>query len=228
MTQSIEFNIAKVRELIREAEKKYQRDPGSVSLIAVSKTRTAQEVRQAVLTGAPDIGENYVQEALGKQAQLGALQIRWHFIGPIQSNKTQAIASSFDWVHSVDRVKIARRLSDQRPAGKPPLNICLQVNISGEESKAGLEPQEVAAVADQVSTLPGICLRGLMAIPRPADSFEQQREPFGRMRELLESLRIDHPRLDTLSMGMSDDMEAAIAEGATMVRIGTAIFGQRR
>lgn len=227
MTQSIEFNIAKVRELIREAEKKYRRPAAAVALMAVAKTQPAARVREAVLAGVHNIGENYLQEALAKQAQLRDLDITWHFIGPIQSNKTQAIAAAFDWVHSVDRLKIAHRLSDQRPAHLGPLNICLQVNISGEASKSGLAVDEVAAVAAAVANLPGLRLRGLMAIPRPSADFEEQRQPFQQLRRLLEALAANHPGLDTLSMGMSADMEAAIAEGATLVRVGTAIFGPR-
>lgn len=227
MTHSIAFNIAKLRELIRAAEKKYHRAPGSVSLLAVSKTCPAESIRQAVAAGITDIGENYLQEALEKQDLLGDLAITWHFIGPIQSNKTRAIAAAFDWVHSIDRLKIARRLSDQRPPQLSPLNLCLQVNISGEASKSGFAPPELAAAAEQVAALPRIRLRGLMAIPQATEDPQQQREAFHRLAELLGSLQSAHPGLDTLSMGMSADMDAAIAEGSTLVRIGTAIFGRR-
>lgn len=227
MTHSIEFNIAKVRELIRVAEKKYQRTPGSVTLVGVSKTYPADCIRQAVAAGVTHIGENYLQEAQEKQARLRDLPITWHFIGPIQSNKTRAIAEAFDWVHSVDRLKIARRLSEQRPPQLPPLNLCLQVNISGEASKSGFAAADVATAAAQIMALPRIRLRGLMAIPRATGDPNLQRESFRALAGLLAVLQREHPQLDTLSMGMSADMDAAIAEGSTQVRIGTAIFGQR-
>lgn len=172
-------------------------------------------------------GENYLQEALEKIAALQELDLEWHFIGPIQSNKTRPIAEHFDWVHSVDRLKLARRLSEQRPAGLPPLNICLQVNVSGEQSKSGITLQELPALAQEVATLPRLRLRGLMAIPAPAAGLEAQRQPFRQMRFALEQLIAEGLELDTLSMGMSGDLEAAIAEGATLVRIGTALFGPR-
>lgn len=227
MSHSIEFNIAKVRQLIREAEKKYGRSPGSVRLIAASKAHPASLIRDVAAAGVRDVGENYLQEALAKQAQLLDLPLIWHFIGPIQSNKTRTIAQHFDWVHSVDRLKIAQRLSDQRPSGLPPLNICLQVNISGEVTKSGMPPDQVVEVAAAVSRLHGIAFRGLMAIPGPAPDFTRQRESFHQLAKIANRLRSEHPHLDTLSMGMSGDMEAAIAEGATMVRIGTRIFGPR-
>lgn len=227
MTHSIEFNIAKVRQLIREAEKKYHRDSGSVTLIAVGKRHPASLIREAATAGQLDFGESYLQEALDKQALLRDLPLVWHFIGPIQSNKTRAIAEYFDWVHSVDRIKIARRLSEQRPSHLPPLNICLQVNISAEESKSGFDPEQVGAVAGEISQLPGLKLRGLMAIPRATADFSQQRQSFHQLAEIAGKLRPQHSDLDTLSMGMSGDFEAAIAEGATMVRIGTDIFGPR-
>jgi pyridoxal phosphate enzyme (YggS family) len=203
--------------------------PGSVALLAVSKTQPAAAVRQAHAAGQRAFGENYVQEALAKIEVLADLraQLEWHLIGPLQSNKTAAVARAFDWVHSVDRLKIAQRLSEQRPASLPPLNICLQVNISGEASKAGLWPAEVAGVAQAVAALPGLHLRGLMSIPAPAADPAAQRAPHRALRELLAALNAQGLGLDTLSMGMSDDLEAAVAEGATLVRVGTAIFGRR-
>jgi pyridoxal phosphate enzyme (YggS family) len=190
----------------------------------VSKTKPASAVREAYAAGVRDVGENYLQEALTKQQELSDLALIWHFIGPIQSNKTRAIAEHFDWVHSVDRLKIAQRLGEQRPAGLAPLNVCLQVNVSGEASKSGCEPADLPALAHAVCALPGLRLRGLMAIPQPTDDRASQEAAFARLRELQESLGLD---LDTLSMGMSHDLEAAIAQGATWVRIGTALFGAR-
>ena len=228
MSPLIELNIAKVQQRIAEAEKKYQRIAGSVQLMAVSKTRPAALVRAAAEAGLTDIGENYLQEALDKQQVLADLELNWHFIGPIQSNKTRSIAEHFDWVHSVDRFKIAQRLNDQRPEGLKPLNICLQVNISGEESKSGLKLEELEAAASQIADLPQISLRGLMAIPRAAHSIEEQRQPFAQLASALKQLQLKHPAMTTLSMGMSNDMDAAIAEGASIVRIGTDIFGPRQ
>ncbi|HWH80983.1 MAG TPA: YggS family pyridoxal phosphate-dependent enzyme [Burkholderiaceae bacterium] len=201
----------------------------SVTLLAVSKTHGAEAVREALAAGAHDFGENYVQEALNKIAALADVRARiaWHLIGPLQSNKTRVVAEQFDWVHSVDRVKIAQRLSAQRPAHLAPLQLCLQVNISGEPSKSGLQPDEVADVATAVAALPRLALRGLMAIPEASTGFEAQRAPHRALRELLGTLQARGLALDTLSIGMSDDLEAAIAEGATIVRIGTAIFGAR-
>jgi PLP dependent protein len=197
----------------------------------VTKTFGATQVRRAHAAGQCDFGENYVQEALVKIGALADLRaaLRWHLIGPLQSNKTRVVAEAFDWVHSVERLKIAQRLAEQRPAGLAPLQLCLQVNISGEASKSGLPPGEVAAVAQAVAALPRerVRLRGLMAIPEPADSFEAQRVPHRALRELLAALNDGGLGLDTLSMGMSADLEAAVAEGATVVRIGTAIFGAR-
>lgn len=221
---TIAENIAKVRARIREAAQASQHDLTTIGLLAVSKTKPAQAVREAHAAGIRDFGENYLQEALGKQQELTDLDLIWHFIGPIQSNKTKQIAEHFQWVHSVDRLKIAQRLSDQRPAHLPPLNICLQVNVSGEASKAGCKPEELAALAQAVTQLPQLKLRGLMTIPEPTDDITEQHAAFARLRELRDNLNLD---LDCLSMGMSHDLEAAIAEGATWVRIGTALFGAR-
>ncbi|GIX24752.1 MAG: YggS family pyridoxal phosphate enzyme [Caldimonas sp.] len=226
---TITQNIQQVRDRIAAACASAQRDVQSVTLLAVSKTFGAAAVREALAAGQHRFGENYVQEALQKMAALADVrsQIEWHLIGPLQSNKTKAVAEHFDWVHSVDRLKIAQRLSEQRPAHLPPLQVCLQVNISGEASKSGLPPAEVGALARQVAALPRLRLRGLMAIPEPSDDPQAQRRPHRALRELLAGLRAQGLALDTLSMGMSADLEAAIAEGATIVRVGTAIFGPR-
>lgn len=216
-----------VCQQIRNACKAAGRDADEVQLLAVSKTRAADEVRQLHDCGQATFGENYLQEALDKIEALQDLPLEWHFIGPIQSNKTRPIAESFNWVHSVDRLKIARRLSEQRPDALGPLNICLQVNISGEDSKSGCLPEELPELAREVAALPNIQLRGLMAIPEPETDPARQRATFARVRELMTSLQADLPQLDTLSMGMSGDLEAAIAEGASIVRIGTALFGPR-
>lgn len=221
---TIAENIAKVGERIRAAAQASGRDLDHIGLLAVSKTKPAAAVREAYAAGIRDFGENYLQEALEKQAELSELPLIWHFIGPIQSNKTKPIAEHFAWVHSVDRLKIAQRLSEQRPTGLPPLNICLQVNVSAEDSKSGCAPAELAALALAVSQLPNLRLRGLMAIPEPTDDVAAQRAAFARLRELRDGLPLP---LDTLSMGMSHDLDAAIAEGATWVRIGTALFGAR-
>jgi pyridoxal phosphate enzyme (YggS family) len=221
---TIAENIAKVGVRIREAAQASQRDCASIGLLAVSKTKPAAAVREAFAAGTQDFGENYLQESLDKQIELSDLPLTWHFIGPIQSNKTKAIAEHFAWVHSVDRLKIAERLSAQRPAHLPALNICLQVNVSGEASKSGCSPSELKALAQAVTQLPNLRLRGLMTIPEPTDDPSEQRAAFARLRDLQQGLNLD---LDTLSMGMSHDLEAAIAEGATWVRIGTALFGAR-
>ena len=226
-TRKIAENIRQIQQKIADCCTKYQRPAASVRLLAVSKTKSSESIRQAYLAGQHDFGESYLQEALQKIQQLEDLDISWHFIGAIQSNKTRDIAANFDWVHSVDRLKIARRLSEQRGEEKPPLNICLQVNISNEASKSGISLNELPALAREVAGLPGLSLRGLMAIPVKADSLAAQREVFRQMREALEYLNQQGLQLDTLSMGMSNDLEAAIAEGSTMVRIGTAIFGAR-
>ncbi|MDA0427092.1 YggS family pyridoxal phosphate-dependent enzyme [Stutzerimonas frequens] len=221
---TIEKNIAKVAARIREAAQAVHRDAATVGLLAVSKTQPAAAIREAFAAGLRDFGENYLQEALDKRVELDDLPLIWHFIGPIQSNKTKAIAEHFDWVHSVDRLKIAQRLSDQRPATLPPLNVCLQVNLSGEASKSGCTPQELRPLAEAVAAMPQLRLRGLMCIPAPTEDPAEQRAAFARLRLLRDELALD---LDTLSMGMSQDLEAAIAEGATWVRIGTALFGAR-
>ena len=221
---TIADNIGLVSQRIRAAADAVQRDASSIHLLAVSKTKPAQAVREAYAAGLRDFGENYLQEALGKQAELTDLPLSWHFIGPIQSNKTRAIAENFAWVHSVDRLKIAQRLSEQRPADLPPLNICIQVNVSGEASKSGCTPADLPALANAISALPRLKLRGLMAIPEPTEDRSAQDAAFAVVRELQASLNL---ALDTLSMGMSHDLESAIAQGATWVRIGTALFGAR-
>ena len=217
-------NISVIARRIDSAARAAGRDPASVQLLAVSKTKPASAIREAHAAGLCHMGENYLQEALTKQQALSDLPLIWHFIGPIQSNKTKAIAEHFDWVHSVDRLKIAQRLSEQRPTELPPLNICLQVNVSGEASKSGCSPAELPALAQAVNVLPGLRLRGLMAIPEPTEDRAEQEAAFATLRELQAQLGLG---LDTLSMGMSHDLEAAIAQGATWVRIGTALFGAR-
>ena len=226
---SLSDALQRVHQRITAACGAATRPTSGVTLLAVSKTQAAQAVREAAAAGQRDFGENYVQEALDKIAALADLraQLVWHLIGPLQSNKTRAVAEAFDWVHSVDRLKIAQRLSEQRPAGLAPLNVCLQVNISGEDSKSGVSPAELPALARAVAALPGLRLRGLMSIPEPAQGLEAQRAPHRALRALGQQLRDDGLPLDTLSMGMSADLEAAIAEGSTMVRVGTAIFGER-
>jgi hypothetical protein len=220
-----------VHQRIASACAQATRPVRSVTLLVVSKTFAAAAVREVVAAGERRFGENYVQEGVDKIASLADLrsQLEWHLIGPLQSNKTRVVAEAFDWVHTVDRLKIAQRLSEQRPAQLPPLQLCLQVNISGEASKSGLQPREVANVAHAVAALPGLVLRGLMAIPEPAADVKAQRAPHRALRELLARLQREGlTTMDTLSMGMSADLEAAIAEGATIVRIGSAIFGSRR
>ena len=212
---------------IRAAEQRFQRPPGSVRLLAASKSQSPAAITAIAAAGQTCFGENYVQEALDKMAELATLDLEWHFIGPIQANKTRGIAEHFAWVHGVDRLKIAERLSAQRPDRLPPLNVCLQINIDREPTKHGLDESEVAEVARAVAALPRLRLRGLMAIPAPAADFAAQRRPLARLRELWERLNAGGLALDTLSMGMTDDLEAAIAEGATLVRVGTALFGPR-
>ncbi|HBP47147.1 YggS family pyridoxal phosphate-dependent enzyme [Pseudomonas sp. FSL R10-0056] len=221
---TIAGNIARVEARIRAAALAVQRDVTSIHLLAVSKTKPAGALREAHAAGIRDFGENYLQEARAKQLELADLPLCWHFIGPIQSNKTRDIAEHFAWVHSVDRLKIAQRLSEQRPANLPPLNICIQVNVSGEASKSGCTPADLPALAAAISALPRLKLRGLMAIPEPTEDRAEQDAAFATVRTLQESLNMG---LDTLSMGMSHDLESAIAQGATWVRIGTALFGAR-
>ena len=220
-----------VEATITDAVKASERTRSDVQLLAVSKTFPAQAVLEAMAAGQLAFGENYLQEALDKIASVAQAQpdaaVEWHFIGPIQSNKTRPIAASFAWVHTVDRLKIAQRLSEQRPPELGPLNICLQVNISGEASKSGATPEDLPALAREVAQLPNLRLRGLMAIPEPTTDVAQQRAAFARVRALFDALRADGLELDTLSMGMSGDLAPAIAEGATIVRVGSAIFGKR-
>ena len=226
--QQLQDNIAKLLQRLRLEAQKSQRISEDIQLLAVSKSQPVEAVRAAFACGLRHFGESYLQEALAKIAALQDLPLCWHFIGPIQSNKARAIAENFAWVHSVDRVKIAQRLSRYRPAGMAPLQICLQVNISSEASKSGVLPEALPQLVREVLPLPGLQLRGLMAIPAPGAEPAQQRAAFAQVREALQQLRALAPDLDTLSMGMSDDMEAAIAEGATIVRVGSAIFGARK
>ncbi|MCY1219663.1 Pyridoxal phosphate homeostasis protein [compost metagenome] len=225
----IAANLQAVHQRIAAAAQQAGRQSADIALLAVSKTVPPDRIRAAYAAGQLAFGENYVQEGVDKIAALAELRhrLQWHFIGPLQSNKTRLVAEHFDWVHAVDRLRIAERLSAQRPAGMAALQVCIQVNISGEASKSGVAPAEVPALANAVAALPGLRLRGLMAIPEPEDDPAAQRRPFAAMRAMLQALRADGLDVDTLSMGMSGDMEAAIAEGATMVRIGTAIFGAR-
>ena len=224
---TISANLQAVITRIEDAARQFGRNPGGISLLAVSKTWPASDVREAALAGQKLFGENYVQEGIDKARSLESLGLEWHFIGPLQSNKTRPVAEIFDWVHAVDRLKIAERLSEQRPENLPALQVCIQVNVSGEQTKSGVSLDEAAALAHRVAALPRIRLRGLMAIPEPVEDFAEQRIAFRRLREAFEQLNKEGLSLDTLSMGMSHDLEAAIAEGATMVRVGTAIFGER-
>lgn len=216
-----------VRDRIAELELRYGREPGSVALLAVSKTKPPAAIRAAIAAGQHAFGENHLQDAMTKVDALDGLGASWHFIGAVQSNKTRPIAAYFDWVHAIEREKIAVRLSDQRPAGRSPLDVCIQVNVSGEHTKSGVAASEVEPLARAVRELPGLRLRGLMALPRPSSDLETQRIPFRRLREIRDDLNARGFELDTLSMGMTGDLEAAVAEGATVVRIGTAIFGPR-
>ena len=222
---AISENLAQVRHRLHKAEQLAGRPEGSAHLLAVSKTWPAAALAEAYQDGQREFGENYVQEALAKQDELQGYEIVWHFIGPIQSNKTRPLAERFDWVHTVDRPKIAQRLSEQRPAHLAPLNVCIQVNVSDEPSKAGVRLEELAALAEAVTQLPRLRLRGLMAIPAPSANLDAQRLSFRMLREALEGLGI--AGMDTLSMGMSGDLESAVMEGATLVRVGSAIFGER-
>jgi len=227
----ISDNLQVVRADLSACANKFGRDPKEISLLAVSKTFPADAVLEAARNGQVCFGENYLQEAIEKMQELQRLapelQLEWHFIGPIQSNKTRQIAENFSWVHAVDREKIAQRLSDQRPSGLPAINICLQVNISAEQSKSGVEPAQVLPLARAVAAMPGLRLRGLMAVPEASDDMATQRAAFAQLRKLQENLLAQGVPVDTLSMGMSGDMQAAIAEGSTMLRIGSAIFGKR-
>jgi PLP dependent protein len=228
---SIGSNLQEVKRRIHGACAQAGRDANTVTLLAVSKTFGAESVRQALAAGQRAFGENYVQEALAKIDELAALrpQLEWHLIGPLQSNKTRPVAEAFDWVHTVDRLKIAQRLAEQRPPTLPPLQLCLQVNVSGEASKSGVAPDELPALARAVAALPAsrVQLRGLMGIPEPAADVQAQRRPHRLLRELLLALQAQGLALDTLSMGMSEDLEAAVAEGSTLLRVGRAVFGAR-
>jgi pyridoxal phosphate enzyme (YggS family) len=227
----VQAGLGRVRARIEVAAHAAGRDPTAVALLAVSKTFGASAVLAAAAAGQREFGENYAQEGVAKMAQVReaapALALRWHFIGPIQSNKTRLLAEHYDCVQSIDRLKVAQRLSEQRPAALPPLDVLVQVNISGETRKSGVAPTEGEALARAVAALPRLRLRGLMAIPEPANDSVRARPPFAQLRVLYERLRAAGLPLDTLSMGMSDDLEAAVAEGSTMVRVGTAIFGPR-
>lgn len=227
MKNIVASNLAIVTARVRAAERAAGRPEGCVSILAVSKTKPVADIEAAVSAGQHSFGENYAQEAVEKAVALSRLGLEWHFIGPVQSNKTRPLATHMAWVHTLDREKIAYRLNEQRPAGHLPLNVCLQVNISGENTKAGLGYDEVSGLAQIVSELPHLCLRGLMAIPAPATSEADQRAPFRALAQLFEQLQQRYPTMNTLSMGMSADLEAAVAEGATIVRVGTDIFGAR-
>lgn len=224
---SLSAKLQAVLARIASAARQYGREPDEVRLVAVSKTWPAAFVREAALAGQTAFGESFVQEGLAKVGALRSLGLDWHFIGSVQSNKTRLLAENFNWVHSVDRLRIAERLAEQRPASLPPLSVCLQVNVSAEASKGGVAPAETLALAQAVAALPNLRLRGLMTVPARSDAFPEQRRPFRQLRQLSERLQADGLVLDTLSMGMSHDLEAAIAEGATLVRVGTAIFGER-
>lgn len=226
---NISDNLQAIRHRIAVAAHACGRAPSSIMLLAVTKAKPDADIIAAVVAGQQAFGENYVQEGCNKVQRLGALgyALDWHFIGPLQSNKTRPVAACFDWVHSIDREKIAQRLSEQRDAARAPLNACIQVNVSGEASKSGVAPDALPALADAVARLPGLRLRGLMTLPEPTDDVVLQRRRFAHLRQLRDDLNARGHRLDTLSMGMSQDLEAAIAEGATIVRVGTALFGGR-
>jgi pyridoxal phosphate enzyme (YggS family) len=227
---SIEKNITLVKKRVEQAATQAGRDPHSIKLLAVSKTRPIEDIQSAYNCGLNALGENYLQEATDKIRALETMGLEWHFIGPLQSNKTRPVSEHFDWVHSVDRLKIAKRLSEQRPVHLPPLNICLQINIDAETSKSGVLPEQAVDLALLIGQLPNIRLRGLMAIPRASSTLEAQRQPFREVRLLQEQInqQLDNSqKLDTLSMGMSGDIEAAIIEGSTILRVGTDIFGPR-
>ncbi|MBU0604289.1 MAG: YggS family pyridoxal phosphate-dependent enzyme [Gammaproteobacteria bacterium] len=226
---SISDNLQAIRLRIAAAEKAAGRSPASVQLLAVSKTKPDADIMAAFAAGQRAFGENYVQEGCDKVHRLASAGhvIEWHFIGPLQGNKTRAVAEAFDWVHAIDRDRIAQRLSQQRDPQRPPLNVCIQVNVSAEATKSGVAPDGLGTLADAIAVLPNLRLRGLMAIPEPTDDVALQRTRFAHLRQLRDDLNRRGHDLDTLSMGMSQDMEAAIAEGATIVRVGTALFGAR-
>jgi len=229
MTQiDIAHNLHLTRTRMLNAAREYGRDPSQIHLLAVSKTQPVSALQAAIASGQKDFGENYLQDALEKIAALAEQQLSWHFIGAIQSNKTRPLAENFAWVETLASLKHAKRLNEQRPEHLPALNVCIQVNISAEPQKAGVAVAEVSDLALAIADMPRLQLRGLLSIPAPMQSFEQQRKPHRALRALLESLQAQGLKLDTLSMGMSGDMDAAIAEGATQVRIGTAIFGKRK
>ena len=224
---NISSNLSQIGKRISQIERTFQRSAGSVQLLAVSKRKPADMIRAAAACGQISFGENYADEGASKAEELSDLKLEWHYIGHVQSNKTRLISPTYDWVQSIDREKIAQRLSTHRPSELPPLNVCLQVNIDGEESKSGCAPDELVALATHVSSMERLTLRGIMAIPAPQTDVNAQRTVFRRLHTLYRQIQSIHPTVDTLSMGMTADMEAAISEGATMVRIGTAIFGQR-
>lgn len=224
----IKDNLTEIRERITAAAQKCGRDPHTVTLLAVSKTKPVSALEEAIAAGQTRFGENYVQEGVEKIQYFSVNNtLEWHFIGPLQSNKSRLVAEHFDWCHTIDRLKIAQRLSDQRPADKAPLNVLIQINISDENSKSGITLAELPALAEQVAALPNVCLRGLMAIPAPETNPERQSAVFRQMKTAFREMQGKYPQADTLSMGMTDDMDAAITCGSTMVRIGTAIFGAR-
>ncbi len=224
---NIEKNLERVHQQIEQAAVDHNRRASDIVLLAVTKKKPAADIRAAYQYGQENFGENYLQEAQSKMTELADLDIVWHFIGPVQSNKTKTLASAFQWVHCVDRLKIAQRLNDHRPASMPLLNICIQVNVDLEPSKSGIAPTEILALAQAIAHLPRLRLRGLMTIPAPRNDFESQRKPFRLLAQALADLQAHGFDCDTLSMGMSHDIQAAIAEGSTLVRIGTAIFGER-
>lgn len=223
----IASRLTNIQEMIRSLENKYQRPENSVELLAVSKTKPIEDILAATKTGQSQFGENYVQEGVNKIQTIHAKNLSWHFIGSLQKNKTRSVAEHFQWVHTIERSIIAERLNSQRPESSPPLQVCIQVNIDNEASKSGVAPSDVPALADVIINLKQIKLRGLMAIPQASSDTTQQRKSFAKLRKLLDMLNKNGLKLDTLSMGMSGDIEAAIAEGATIVRVGTAIFGSR-
>ncbi|WP_334325832.1 YggS family pyridoxal phosphate-dependent enzyme [Gilliamella apicola] len=229
---TVQDNLLNIKNEIAEIAKKCERDPNTIQLIAVSKTKPVEQIMEAINAGQLAFGENYVQEGIEKiqyfEKNMPNNDLKWHFIGPLQSNKSKLVAEHFDWMHTIDRLKIAQRLSDQRPNHMAKLNVLIQVNISQEASKSGVKPEEVADLVKQIVTLPNLNLRGLMAIPEIENDYDKQFNVFTKMQQLLQSLQKDYPFMDTLSMGMSGDMQAAIVAGSTMVRIGTAIFGARQ